>query len=87
MHQVAISQSILEKWGHCIDVVFGHLPDVLKHESQTFQDTILHVQLLNPVLVHQGRQHSERSTTLRYDSNSYRCAHSKLSFLHFQVVK
>ena len=50
VNQIAISQCVLEKRSDCIDVILGHLSDVLEHECQTFQDSVLYIQLLHSVL-------------------------------------
>lgn len=85
--QVPVSESILKQRSHCVNVIFGHFSNVLKHEGQTLQDTILDVQLLDPVLIHQGWQNCERTARLGNNSDGYCCADSQLSFLDFQVIE
>mmetsp|Transcript_24317 Transcript_24317/g.61665 ORF Transcript_24317/g.61665 Transcript_24317/m.61665 type:complete len:665 (+) Transcript_24317:276-2270(+) len=87
VHEVAVHQRVFKDGGDCMDVVLAHLADVLEHEAQTLKHAILHVQLGHPVLVHQRRQHGERTARLRHDGDSHRGTDTQLTLLHLQVVE
>merc|ERR1711963_65923 len=70
-----------------MDVVLAHLTDVLEHEAQTFQHSILNIQLWNTILIHKCRKHRKGPTSLRNNGNGHRCTDSKLTLLHLQVVE
>lgn len=87
MHQVTISEGIDEQRNHRIDVRVGRWTNVLEHKREGFQDAVLDVEFPHPVLVHQGWQHSERSTCLSHDCNGHCRTHTELSFLYLEVVE
>lgn len=76
MNNVLVSQGILEQRSNCVDIILCHFPNVLEHEGQTLQDTILNIQFLHSVFVHQGWQRCERAAALRNDGNGNCCADS-----------
>jgi len=81
MDQVSIGQSVLKQGSHRVDVVFAHFTDVFEQERKRFEDTILHVEFWNSVLVHESRKHRERSAGFGHDGNSDGGTNSVLSFL------
>mmetsp|Transcript_85338 Transcript_85338/g.241568 ORF Transcript_85338/g.241568 Transcript_85338/m.241568 type:complete len:278 (+) Transcript_85338:126-959(+) len=85
--QVPIHERVLEDGGDGVDVVLAHLADVLEHEAQALEDTVLHVQLRHAVLVHQRGQHRERAARLGDDGDGHRGADAQLALLDLQVVQ
>lgn len=67
MNMIAIRQGVFEKSNDRVNVVFGHLADVLKDECECFQTTVPNVQLRCPVLVEDGGYASERTTCFGND--------------------
>lgn len=43
MNQISISEGILQQRSNSINVIFGHLPYVLKHECQALEHTVLNI--------------------------------------------
>ena len=86
-HHSPVHQCILEQWSDCIDIVLSHLSDVLKEERKRLQNSILHVQLRDTVLVHQGWNHGEWGARLCDDRYGNGCADTILPLLYFEVVK
>ena len=59
--QISVSECVFEQGSHSVNVVLSHLSDVLEHECQTFQDSVLHVQFLHSIFIHQGGENGEWS--------------------------
>ena len=82
-----VHERVLQEGRDGVDVVLAHLADVLKQKGERFEHAVLHVELRNPVLVHQSWEHGEGGTRLGDDGDSYRRADAVLTFLHLQVVE
>ena len=82
VHQVSINQCVFQQAANGENVVLAHFSDVLEHEAETLEDTVLHVHLRHPILVHQRRQDCKGSTRLRHDSNGYSRTKAVLPLLY-----
>jgi hypothetical protein len=87
MDEIPISQGILQERCDGVDIVFGHLSDIFEHKGEAFQHTVLYIQLLDSVFVHQGRNCCEWTAAFRDYCNGHSRAHSKLPLLNFQVIQ
>ena len=87
VNRVPVYQSVLKHWCYGVDVILAHVTNVLEHEAQGLQHTILDVELRDTVFVHKGRQDSERTTSLRNDGNSDGCTDTHLPILNLEVVE
>mmetsp|Transcript_22144 Transcript_22144/g.59274 ORF Transcript_22144/g.59274 Transcript_22144/m.59274 type:complete len:407 (+) Transcript_22144:133-1353(+) len=85
--QVPIHERVLEDGGDGVDVVLAHLADVLEHEAQALEDTVLHVQLRHAVLVHQRGQYREGATRLGNDGDGHCGADAQLTLLNLEIVQ
>mmetsp|Transcript_21899 Transcript_21899/g.37842 ORF Transcript_21899/g.37842 Transcript_21899/m.37842 type:complete len:241 (-) Transcript_21899:503-1225(-) len=87
MHHVSVHQRVLQQRRDGVDIVLAHFADVFEHETQGLQHTVLHVQVGNPVLVHQGGQHRERRACLSHNGDGDGRADAHLALLYLQVVE
>lgn len=55
-----VHESVLQQWRHCVNVIFAHFSNILEKEGKGLEHTVLHIQLWNAVLIHEGRQHGKR---------------------------
>mmetsp|Transcript_59885 Transcript_59885/g.165715 ORF Transcript_59885/g.165715 Transcript_59885/m.165715 type:complete len:203 (+) Transcript_59885:510-1118(+) len=85
--KIPVHEGVLQDGRYRVDVILAHLTDVLKHETQALQDTVLDIQLWHPVLVHECRQDSEGPTCLGHNGNGDSGADAQLPLLHLQVVQ
>ena len=53
---ITVDEGVFEQGCHGVDVVFGHLADILKEKGERLEDTVLNVEFWNAVLVHQRRK-------------------------------
>lgn len=82
-----VHERILQQWRDGVDVVFAHLSDVLKQEGEGLENTVLHVEFRNPVLIHERWENREGRTGLGDDGDSHSCADAVLTLLDLQVVE
>mmetsp|Transcript_12568 Transcript_12568/g.18761 ORF Transcript_12568/g.18761 Transcript_12568/m.18761 type:complete len:241 (+) Transcript_12568:188-910(+) len=87
MNCITIHQSIFEKWCHGIDVILAHLSNVLKHEAESLEHSILNVHFWNTILIHECWEDCEGTTSLSDDGNGNGGTHSHLAVLHLQVIE
>mmetsp|Transcript_13092 Transcript_13092/g.26584 ORF Transcript_13092/g.26584 Transcript_13092/m.26584 type:complete len:215 (-) Transcript_13092:3136-3780(-) len=87
MNCITIHQSIFEKWSHSVDVILAHLSNVLKHEAESLEHSILNVHFWNAILIHECREDCEWTTSLSDDGNGDSGAHSHLAVLDFEVIE
>ena len=67
MNSVPLGKSVLEESGDGVDVVLGHLSDVLEDERESFEATVSDVEFGSSVLVEDSGDGGERSTGLGND--------------------
>jgi len=64
---VAVREGVLETGEDAVDVVLAHLANVLEQERQCLEAAVAHVELGRAVLVEDGRDAGEGSTSLGDD--------------------
>lgn len=67
MNGVSLGESVLEESGDGVDIVLGHLSDILEDERERLQASVSDVQLGRSVLVQYGRDGGEGPTGLGDD--------------------
>lgn len=68
MNLISIGQSVFQTGDDRVNVVFTHLTDVLEQERHRFETTVSYIEFRSSVLVKNGGNTSERSTSLGDDS-------------------
>lgn len=76
MDRISVRECIFQKSNDWLDVVLCHLSNILEHKGERFQDTILNIQFLHPVLIHKSRKDCKRSARFRNDGNRDCSTHS-----------
>ncbi len=84
---VAVDEGVLEEGGDGVDVVLGHLANVLEEEGEGLEHTVLHVELGHAVLVHERGQDGEGRARLGDDADGHGRVDARLALLHAQVVE
>ena len=84
---VPVHERVLQQRDDRVDVVLAHLADVLEHEAQGLEDSVLHIRVWDLVLVHDARNHSEGRARLRDDGDGHGGAHPVLPVLDLEVVQ
>lgn len=87
MDQITVHKRVLDERRDGVDVVLAHLANVLEHEAERLEHTVLNVELGHSILVHEARQDGEGRTSLGNNGDSHRSAHAVLALLHLQVVE
>merc|ERR1711907_98095 len=86
MHQISICKGILKQSCDCVNIVLGHFTNVLEHETEGLQNTVLDIELRDSILVHKSWNNCEWATSFSNNSDSDSRTNSALSLLDFKIV-